>query len=219
MSHENNMLYYNINSLLNKLEFVEEDIHRFERNGDQVHFVALTETKLYRRENGDFNIKDYRSFATGQGRYGGVALYVHKDLKNCSVIHNKNTYNVNMLIVSVPNLDVNIGVMYKAPDVSMTDFYPILRNFLERCNESNRGTIIVGDMNIDLLRISKNNEYYQILENEGFRVLNKRAATRIGDTSRTIIDHVLTNCEDLDHKLRIRNTDLSDHRYIHIGFD
>lgn len=133
MSHENNMLYYNINSLLNKLEFVEEDIHRFEQiHGDQVDFVALTETKLYRREHGDFNIKHYRSFATGQGRYGGVALYVHRDLRNCREFHNENTNNVNMLIVSVPNLNINIGVMYKAPDVPMADFYPILRNFLRR---------------------------------------------------------------------------------------
>lgn len=223
MNKLNNILYYNINSLLNKLEYVEEDIHKFQRNGDQVDIIAMTETKIYNRENGDYNIKNYRAFFKNtQGRYGGVALYVHGDLKYCREIFNENCYNVNMLLVSVPDLDINVGVMYKAPDVSMTDFLPILRRFLRRCNESKCGTIIVGDMNIDLLRISENHGYRDTIANEEFRILNKlgeRSVTRAGATTSSIIDHVLTNYDDFGHKIKIRNTDLSDHKFIHIGFD
>lgn len=216
----NNLLYYNIRSLLNKLEFIEQDI---DRSRNEVHFVALTETKLCKREHGEFSMRDYRDFHTGQGRYGGVALYVHRDLKYCREIYKQNTYNVNMLIVSVPDLEINIGVIYKAPDVSMTDFYPILRRFLRECTSHNKfGTIIVGDMNINLREISENHNYLQTLEEYDFRVLNKlgkRSTTRTGETSSTIIDHVLTNFDDLDHKLSIKKTDLSDHKYIHITFD
>lgn len=227
MSHQNresyNILYFNINSLLNKLDYLKDAIERFERNtGETVHFIALTETKLYKSETRDFKITYYKPFfKSSQDGYGGVALYVHRSL-NCSEELSRSSYNVNMLLVRIPSLDINIGVMYKPPAVNNSTFNPILRSFLKYCDENKRGTIIVGDMNIDLMQKNRHREYRDSIDDFDFRILNKinqRSATRIGDTSCTIIDHVLTNYEDLSHNVSIRNTHFSDHRQIHISFD
>ena len=100
-----------------------------------------------------------------------------------------------MLVVRVPSVDINIGVMYKPPSVNNATFFPILKSFLNDCESDKRATIIVGDMNIDLALRGRHQEYRQIIEDYDFKILNKTSATRIGNTSRTIIDHVLTNCE------------------------
>lgn len=80
-----------MNSLKNKLDYIEDEIERFEeQNGQTLHFVALTETKIPISEVEDYKITHYKSFfKISPDAYGGVALYVHRSLR-CSELISQN---------------------------------------------------------------------------------------------------------------------------------
>lgn len=91
--------------------------------------------------------------------------------------------------------------------------------------------IIVGDTNLNLLNKSNiNKRYYEALASNGYFILNKidskfatRVASRVHDsntsTSRTIIDHFLTDRFDFSLSLSFINSDLSDHKQALLSFD
>lgn len=211
-----NIFYFNINSLLNKLEDVYLAI---ERCSQTVHFIVLTEVRLFTNENVDYNLPNYNVFFhNSPDRYGGVALYVHRSI-SCTKTYSRFNNNVNLLLVKT-NVRLYIGIIYKAPNVDRETFYRIFKGFLERCNNNRLGTLIIGDFNIDLLKTE--GVYRDIIDEHGYTILNKiniNHATRVSDRSATIIDHVITNIGDADFSISLRDINFSDHRQMIIGFN
>lgn len=81
--------------------------------------------------------------------------------------------------------------------------------------------IVLGDMNINLL-IDNNmvSHYTNVVQANGFSVLNKidsAYATRIAGSSRTILDHVLTNVYDFEYYLKVIEPHISDHKGLIVG--
>ena len=101
------------------------------------------------------------------GTRGGVALFI-KD----------NIYRPN----TAPKADIDI-------------FSPTMSDILSLINIENKYGVIMGDMNIDLLKFeshTKTNEYIENIFSHGFIPMISKP-TRVTPSSATLIDHIITN--------------------------
>lgn len=223
-----NIIYLNINSLRNKLDELEELIHETQNSNRKiVHFICLTESRLNDEDTRYYNINGYTAFhCTRADGYGGTVLFVHESL-SCNLLAKKSQSNIELILVNIVELSLNIIVVYKQPPVSSDILINLLIPLLE-----NRGkSIVLGDFNINLLNDSiATNQYTHTMISRGLIFLNKvdeKFATRVAErtinhhalTSKTVIDHVLTNCLNFSYTFSIADTPISDHKIIAIAFD
>lgn len=223
-----NLLYLNINSLRNKLDELESIIDDIQNtNGKLIHFIALTETRINESDVPFYNLQNYNVFhCTRFDGYGGCALFVH-DTLSCNLIEKKSLFNIELLNVNIVDIAASITVVYKQPAVSGDIFIQTLNSFTE-----NRGKmIIIGDMNINVLGSSAIvNRYIDSIVSNGLSLINKiddKFATRIAQrtqnqqttTTKSIIDHAITNCTNFSFCLSMNDLPISDHRGLLLAFD
>ena len=83
---------------------------------------------------------------------------------------------------------------------------------MERLSRKKRRYVIMGDMNIDLMRMRTSDNYFQSLVSNGTRNMVS-FPTRVTNETETIIDHILTNITEFDCKPTAGTVmnDISDH--------
>lgn len=206
----------NINSLKNKLYDLEFFISTLLCKPD---IILLTEIRINEYEHKFYNIANYESkFSSRKPNKkkksgGGVGCFVLKDLK-FNVIYDKSDDYDNFLFINLIDHNLNIGIVYSPPDANKNEMF----NNLEQMLTLDR-SIIFGDFNINLLDNNSNSVQYMdlILANNYFIVneVSNKFATRIShNNSRSIIDHAISNIEDLTCNFILNDSDLSDHKYV-----
>ena len=106
-----------------------------------------------------------------------------------------------------------IGVIYRHPDQSYRSFTHKLCQNIEKFNRGKTKFMIVGDMNIDLLKynLARNiTDYMNKLKSSGCNV-HCNIPTRITRNSRSCIDHVYSNFEQYLVDTSVITSDISDH--------
>lgn len=224
-----NIYYININSIFNKLDDLELHLNSLSLNNNNkiIHILALTEIRIHEHQTPYFNIPHYTPFfCTREDGHGGCALYVHESI-SCCLTEKKSLNYVNHITVNLLDLSFSIMVVYKQPAVSPELFIEMMHELIE----NKRDVIVVGDMNIDLLSETvASKAYTNVVLSNGLFILNKiaqSAATRIGKRiideqihiSKTIIDHILSDCIDFSYNISICESELSDHHEIMIAID
>lgn len=113
-------------------------------------------------------------------------------------------------------LKLTIVGVYRPPNTSETQFCNELNDQLEQLSQMS--TLIIGDLNMNLLLTSNTiSQYRTAMESNGFVLLNginESSATRRCNSVSTIIDHALTNCLRHEHKIALVDNSFSDHRHI-----
>ena len=119
-----------------------------------------------------------------------------------------------------------IGILYRPP--KQTDFLEkVSAAIAEFDNFDNQEVYILGDLNYDLL--DKNNyilegnnskrsvpwvnQYLQFMSMHNLKQLI-RSPTRVAKSSSTLLDHILTNSDEMITKSGVLNIGLSDHQLI-----
>ena len=117
---------------------------------------------------------------------------------------------------SLSKKKVVLGVIYRpntAPWADIDIFSKSMIDIMDNINSEHRNCIIMGDMNIDILKYSKHektNDYVDNLFACGFMpVITK--PTRVTDHSATLIDHIYINNIGQKGHSGIVVTDVSDH--------
>lgn len=217
-----NLMYWNINSLRNKLFDIEESVYQNSRK--IVHFIALTETRIFDNETEFFNISNYNAyFSNRNDGHGGAALYVHSSLDS-NLIASGVEFKINYVIVNIPSIKTSIAVIYKKPTVSFDKFQTVLSKVLSLSNK----IILIGDMNPNI-QLDNNTirQYISTLNSTGHCLLNnrdKKFATRINKrinariTNSSTIDHVISNNTNFKFNLGLNDLDISDHKSIFPSF-
>lgn len=100
----------------------------------------------------------------------------------------------NFLCVNLPKQGLNIVGVYRSHDTNVNEFLSRIDTITSKFVNS----IMLGDFNLDLLNLNSRDivNYNNTLLNNGFIPLNKISetyATRIGRTSKTVIDHFITD--------------------------
>ena len=195
----------------------------------EVHpdIIAISETRL----NGDFNKNIvqlpgykfiYQHSVTGTSDVGGVGMYMSKKL-NYSLrpdlafnFDGCETKFVEIISAHPSAQNTIVGVIYRHPHENHIMFNASFGNILEKI--ANKYSIVMcGDINIDLAESQKSQtkEYKNLLLSFGcVHLINKytRIFTDInGSTSKTIIDHMITNLNPNQTKSVVLHYEIADH--------
>ena len=212
----------------NKLSIMHFNVRRIARN--RGNLIALLETLNIKLEIivlteigddadayiNDVNFPDYDSYIDVplNNKYGGTAILVRKGLgrvsskddlrmsKNCTC--NKCAFENNWISVYSKGVNYIIGAIYRHPNGDVSHFINSLECSLEKIPPQ-QTCLLIGDMNIDLLKIDQNMtfDYYTTLTSYNF-LPYITTPTRVTDTTATLIDHVFLRVNN-----KLRNVKLS----------
>ena len=211
------ILHINAVSLRKNLNRLEELICFMHAQPD---FIAITETKLNSNSSLDLvKIKGYKFYNRNSiSMSGGVGLYVKDDLE----IFLRNdielfSYDFESLWIEtrypVNGKTVVVGIVYRHPRYDLSTFTTELSKILAKLTSENKTVLITGDVNIDLFRINTNRSIMEFSNMMlSYHMHNQiNSATRITDTSSTLIDHFYNNDPFVNIKTTLVLDDISDH--------
>ena len=210
------ILHLNIRSIVNKcddlLAYLNSLKHSFS-------VLGLTETWLNNDNITNFQIPHchFIGKARENKQGGGVGLYVNQKYKYRE--RNDLAININDIIESqfielTPEAHSTIiGIIYRPPNDNYEQFKEALTELLRKLDLLNKKCFLMGDFNIDLLKIEENphaNDFLNQMFSSSFYPLISRP-TRITDTSATLIDNIFVNDIKETFKCGLLFTDISDH--------
>ena len=177
--------------------------------------ILITETRIQEAPAVNIEMQGYNlKFANSPIKAGGVAMYFTQDINfeiapeyNLEIEGCENMWAT----ISTPQHKLLIGVIYRHPNSNLNSF---LENFdltLRKINKNKSQSIIMGDFNVNLLNETPFVTDYKntIARNAFFSVVN--IPTRVTETTKTAIDHILTNITSEEIKPGVLQTDISDH--------
>ena len=172
------------------------------------------------------NIPYYKSFHTirpGRGRGGGISIYI------------KDTYNSNFLsqfsfcnsLIEICSVEVKLSSssilvvgIYRPQGESISNFVEEISTVLSNLNVNRRNTILIGDLNINLLNDSSSNEIFFNCMRTFLFVPAINKPTRfpvISGQNPSLLDQIWTN-SPLFNSPGIVSIDITDHMPIFVYF-
>src|SRR6218665_1078096 len=167
-----------------------------------VSFVAISETWVNKNTEDQLQLTGYTAvYNSREDRIGGVvAILVKENIKywplDLGISPKHNTYeSVFIQVQQEKSPDLVIGVIYRPPGQSLPEFNDDFSILISILSKTKRNLILLGDFNIDLLKIATNGPtqtFMNILTAEFIApVIN--CPTRITEFSATLIDNIFTN--------------------------
>ena len=188
----------------------------------QTDIIALNETRL------DSSIPDYSKDIEGYALLrndrkrdgGGVAMYLKRSSGFTFKIRKDlmpNELEIIVVEVKISKAKPMIVVSWYRPPDSEMKIFEHLESILDQIDCENKDLILMGDVNCDLL--TETPHCYTIKMNEIARnyhlVQLIKEATRVTETSRTLIDHIYTSRADNISKSGVLKTGVSDHYMVY----
>ena len=208
-----NILYLNIRSLGKNLEHLTLLLESQLKNNNIIHILAFCETWLTLNKY-ILPLNNYTFVGKNSIRksgIGGVCFYIHNTL-NYNIVEQLSFSNNCLEIITMDLItnsrNITLSCIYRHPQTSIDELNNCL-NLLDNSKKSDH--IILGDINIDLLKPDLNSsEYYNNLLSHGF-LPNINIPTRVSKTSKTLIDHIFTKSNFIENHCQILQNDISDH--------
>ena len=181
--------------------------------------IALTETWLDSNNVKFYPFHGYNivSKERTSKRGGGIALAIKEDVKyiqrpDISIFND--VCETLFIEIFKPGKNVIIGVCYRPPGQSVKAYLNHLKEMLSVVNSEHKECILMGDFNVDLMKLntsSYSNEFLETLYAFSFLPMISKP-TRITDRSMTLIDNIYSNYDDnICTSSGIMVTDISDH--------
>lgn len=210
------ILHQNIRGLSNKIDRLNHLLNETSPN-----IVILTEHGLQHNEITNTKIQGYNlisEYSRTEHKLGGTAIYCMEKLtNNIEAIDIKHfceelLFEAAMVHIKVKGKNIHILGVYRPPGGNTRNGLDILSNILNYGQAHNKFFLLLGDINIDSLKI--NNPDNLMLENE-LTIQNMRRlplpATRITAETRSSIDCICTNIPEPEVTAVILQAGLSDH--------
>ena len=187
--------------------------------------IAITETKLNSSKSlpefDGYNFENVNS-CTSAGGVGIFVLdqfdyYIREDLSlglnDCEDLWIEvNTRNDTHYGIQKPE-SIVVSVIYRHPKSNYDKFSDLLEKKLAFLSQNDKKTVIVGDLNIDIMKykaLGKVTNYVHSIVSHGFNLFID-VPTRITLHSATCIDHVYSNISVEDIESLVLESDVSDH--------
>lgn len=151
---------------------------------------------------------------------GGVGYYVRKGLRVKVMEHPSSALEQLWLELSIAGIHIAIGTAYRPEDVNRGEAIDALTESVTAFSYCNH-TFLLTDFNTDLMKP----ESYDAKRIESFLYqlgLSQlvREPTRITDTSRTLLDLVITDAPNKVKNINVlHNSQISDHALVWLDFD
>ena len=179
------------------------------------HIIGITETKIDSSiDDSDIEIDDYVVVRNDRDKYGGgVAMYIHKSI-NYQL--REDLFRINIESISV---QVKIGnykpfivtTLYRPPGKPVAYFNDIDTLF-GTIDSEDKETIYLGDTNCDMLDFANNDTKHLINIFTKYSLIQLiKSPTRTTATTKTIIDHIITNRPESVSENGVLASGISDH--------
>lgn len=173
----------------------------------------IAETELY--------LKSYTAIncSSNSRHTGGVLFYLKKGLKY--IVINSSTLSKAIWLLAIKvwinDFPWTLVVIYRSPNSQVSEFKIFFEQWCNEFLENENNILIAGDFNIDLLKIgSEQTAISNLVTDQGLKQLVKEP-TRITNNSRTLIDYVITNVDNNNVSVNIKQKyKISDHETIKI---
>ncbi|CAB0013126.1 unnamed protein product, partial [Nesidiocoris tenuis] len=191
----------------NRAFSIRTDMRRIMLRGSPRSFWIQEDNMKY------FKLKGYSSVIAGRSynKSGGVLAYVRSGINYFHTVESNES--AEMLKIRVPKClqggaDLTLLVVYRSHSETIDSF---LNKFKETVRASQLNTIILGDININIL--DENNsatlDYLDLMHAEGFKTMIKEV-TR--EESNSCLDHVMVKTRNLSNfKVNPLKTQITDH--------
>ena len=214
-----------ISAKFDKLKLFLDDVN----NQNPISIICIQETWGHEGiQMNYFSLPNYRLINANRRltAHGGLIIYIHNDFEfkelneEFPITHTSNSFEslfVEVWRKNYSNQKYVIGNIYRLPLYDSDNLTSFTNEYIEILNTlRNRSKFVYlcGDFNIDLLKMSSNNNYNMFFDNvisSGFAP-KITLPTRICDTSSTLIDNVYTNTIDKKHTSGILIRPISDHQ-------
>ena len=202
--------HLNVYHLFNKVA----DINVLLNNKPNMHILGLSETRLSNRVSDDMlsvpNYQIIRRDAVHKGETG-LAVYIHDN----TFQHINRRLDLETPAIECIWLEIKyamspsflIGFIYRNP-ASTFDWLDDFVHMMDSVNSKNRSILLLGDFNFDLFK--PQTAWTSTTALFGLHQLVSKA-TRIANTSATLLDHIYTNNKQLVNNVRVHESGISDH--------
>lgn len=227
------LLSLNIQSLNSKFDELEILIENLRDNNCTFSAIVLQETWL--SDNSDtslYNLDDYNMISQGKicSNHSGLTIYLHKTFqyRHLNIVNNASDWDSQFIEIYGNALPKNIiiGNIYRPPREHNSDHETFLNEFapvLSNLSNLNKEVVIVGDFNINLLKVCvKNNvtQFFDLITSNSF-FPQITLPTRLSSNSGTLIDNILYKLSPASfrHSAGILLNNISDHQPYFICID
>ena len=204
--------HINIQGLSNKIDQIRL-LLTSEQN--QIQILGLSETKLNDFHPGPFfEINGYQKPLRrdrGENAGGGLMIYVKNGVccKRRPDLENGRLECIWLEVKPVKSKPFLVGHIYRPPNSGVI-WNELFEDCLENVLKEEKELYILGDINRDLLNNQINKAWSDYIEPFGLTQLVSEA-TRVTSHSRTLIDHIYSNCPENVNSLDVPKIGLSDH--------
>ena len=146
------LMHLNIRSLQKNFDTLSEFLNQI--NSYPFSIIGLTETWLHSATPPIFEIDNYtlEHIDRKQGKGGGVAFYIHNNLKyklrRDICVEGIESMFIEITVNNIKNRIV--GILYRPPNNVVDVFLDRLESCLEAVSRENKEIFIMGDFNIDI---------------------------------------------------------------------
>ena len=195
------LAHFNCRSLAKNFENFELLVNSLKH---KFKIIGLTETWLCDTSPVNmFNLENYEFLYNNRQnkRGGGTAMYIDRTLKFKQKKElTLSTESIESLFIELDSKHNNsrktvIGVIYRPPGYSIDIFLNEFTSILNKINASSHNCFIMGDFNLDLMKIGSNTQidnFFDLLYSYSFYSIIE-SPTRITSSSASLIDNIFTN--------------------------
>ena len=206
------MGHINIQGVSNKIDQVRLLL---ESDSNHIHVLGLSETKLNAMHlESFFQVTGFqkpfrRDREINSG--GGLLVYVKDGIcaNRRTDLEHENLECLWLEIKPIKSKPFLLGNIYRPPN-SNIQWNGVFEDCIEKVLREEKEIYLMGDINRDLLNSNIKKAWTDYIEPFGLTQLVSEA-TRVTNDSRTLIDHIYSNCPENVNSLNVPKIGLSDH--------
>ena len=222
--HSSSYFHLNCRSLSSNWEAFRDLLSNLHGNTFTFDFIGLSEVFDCSRDQ-RLNLPGFHNLISrtrADSTRGGVGLFLKENL-NFKIRNDLSVFIPHvfesLFIEIITNSNLNnyiVGVIYRPntqPRADIDIFTSTIYDIMDIVNKEKKSCVIMGDINIDLLKYNlhnKTNEYVDNVISRGFLPLITKP-TRVFPSSATLIDHIYSNNISAQLSSGIIITDVADH--------
>ena len=216
------LFHTNIGSLEKHFEELQTVLQMLDFKFD---IIGISESKIKKdiKPKSSISLPGYKIYQIGtEADKGGSLIYVsnhlntkpRKDLEK--ILYKSELLESSFFEIIIPNKkNIIVGNIYRHPSMNLDEYLEdYLTPFLNKLSKENKRKFIMGDFNVDLMKIDDDNltaKYFDLMTSHLF-VPHIIHPTRITSTTRTLIDNIFSNATNPEEAVSGNLTiSLSDH--------
>ena len=172
------------------------------KNDFQVIGISETRLKKTQETTANIHLKNYNiEHVPTESSNGGVLLYIKKAINyklrpDLMIYKKRELESVFIEIIQKDSKNIVVGCIYRHPCMQQSEFADeFLKPFSEKLISESKEVILLGDLNIDLLKCDSNknvSDFFDIIYSTNL-LPNITSPTRVTSRSQTLIDNIFSS--------------------------